>query len=1011
MRRSLALVWLGCTLATCTVPPPEAYIGGQPTAKRGGIGVGVDAKGEKCTQLATGPGEVAIFCGDWQSPAARVQAKAEPSNRATLLQYAEKSDWRTELNLRYRCPAPPIVSTILDGEQAVVLSCYRRVGGWPEVGLVAAVDDKTYFAHGILPTLPVIQRSIGVLAKRVAPDAPALSRSEVDERMAQQIAANAFSAKSVDQYEQAMELGERANLEENFAVSETSYRSALETQEISLRKSKPDRDNPDTVNARMHLALALSNQHRFREAESQFQRAESVASNASDELAPVRLIHYRALDAINQRQDEKALKLLQTAGSGYAAALNSEREGARPILVNSRLLADPRLHSALLGQLEVQRYRAILLRDGGHLAESESAIANARNLAEKYALTLPLVDARITRTNGVIDVSSAGGPKALAQSASDFALVLPQTRPVAETALLQAEAAMRTNDIEAGLTFCRAGERILRILRTGVHPELIQPCLAAYAAAAQTHPTERQALFREMFEGAQLAQSSQSTRQLQEVAARLAARPEVGDAIRRREDAAEVLAELYRNRDLSMQGRVAGVAPAPGLPDDSAKLDRLIFDSQRELEEADRTLQQAAPAYGQLIQEVISAKSVFDALRPDEAYVDIVLSTKGGWVFALRNSEVSVAPVAATKEELANLVKRVRAAVEPTGDRPLLPEFDVGASYALYQAVLEPVAPQLAEASALVVTPTEPMLSIPFAMLLTGPANVHDLAHAPWLIRKLAVSHIPAPANFVTLRGIASGARGSQPWFGLGAPQTITPTVAKKSPVGSCARELPSLPSLPYAEKELVAARDAMGAAPQDLRTGTQFTTPAVQALSLNNYRIIHFATHAILPSADGCESEPAIVTSLPAGAADASAALLTAEVVTHMQLDANAVILSACNTGTTSGESLSVLARTFFYAGARAVLATHWALNDLSAKALVATTLQSLVADPKLGLAASLATSQRKLLDDAGSGASDPTRAHPFFWAPFALIGEGGSLTTTTNRPGRSLEIVERSP
>jgi CHAT domain-containing protein len=988
MRRVLLSAWLCCVVAACAVPPPEAYIGGQP-AQRGGVGLGPDTAGEACTQLATGPGEAAIYCGEWQSPAARVQTVTANSDQAALKQMAESSPWRTELDLRYRCGAA-VTSSILNGDQAVVLSCNRRVGGWPEVGLVATVGGKTFLAHGILPTLPVIQRSIGVLSGQVAADAPALSRSEVDTRMANEIAATVFSANQVDQYEQAMALGERSNLAENFAASETAYSAALIIQEKALPRDGPDRDNPNTANARMHLALQLSNQHRFNEAEKQFRQADVVAPNATDELAAVRLRHYRALDAMNQHQDAKALKLLKSAEEGYAAMLKTDRQRSTPILVNAMLLVDPTLHSALLGQLEVQRYQAILLRDDGHAAESEQAIAKAQRLAEKYSLLLPLVDARITRTNGVIAVATAAGLDSLAQSAKDFQLVLPQTRPVAETALLQAEAAMRAGDTPAALTFCRAGKRTLRILRAGVRPELIQPCLTALAAAAQ-RSSERQALLSEIFETAQLAQSSQSSRQLQEVAARLAAKPDVGKAILRRENAAETLAELYRNRDLSTQGRVPGVSPAPDLPDDSAKLDRLIPAALRELEESDRALHGAAPTYGQLVQDVVSAQTIFDTLRPDEAFVDIMLANGGGWVFALSNGEVDAAPLGANAATVADLVTRLRASVKVV-NHSLPPPFDVEAAQALYRAVLGPVAPRLAGASSLIVTPSGPLLSIPFDVLLSGPASSDDLAHAPWLIRKFTISHVPAPANFVALRGIAGGARGARPWFGFGAPRLMSPTIAQRAPAGSCARNLAGLLNLPFAPWELDQARDAMDAAQQEMRVGADFTAPGMQSLKLKDYRILHFATHTMLPSGSDCETEPAIVASLPSGSADASDALLTATKVAGMELDANAIVLSACNTGTTAGESLSALARTFFYAGARALLVTHWSIDDQSSSSLVVSTLGHFAVYPELGLAAALATAQRKMLDNAGTGANDRKWVHPFYWASFALIGEGGA-------------------
>jgi CHAT domain-containing protein len=113
---------------------------------------------------------------------------------------------------------------------------------------------------------------------------------------------------------------------------------------------------------------------------------------------------------------------------------------------------------------------------------------------------------------------------------------------------------------------------------------------------------------------------------------------------------------------------------------------------------------------------------------------------------------------------------------------------------------------------------------------------------------------------------------------------------------------------------------------------------------------------------------------------------------VTALDLDAQTVILSACNTGGAkgggAGESLSGLARSFFYAGARSMLVTHWAVNDRVTAYLVALAVAEAQQDPAIGIAGGLAAAQRKMLKDAtGSLAAE---AHPFYWAPLAVIGDG---------------------
>jgi CHAT domain-containing protein len=132
-------------------------------------------------------------------------------------------------------------------------------------------------------------------------------------------------------------------------------------------------------------------------------------------------------------------------------------------------------------------------------------------------------------------------------------------------------------------------------------------------------------------------------------------------------------------------------------------------------------------------------------------------------------------------------------------------------------------------------------------------------------------------------------------------------------------------------------------------------------------------------------------VTSAPPNARDASGTLLTASDVTILDLDADAIILSACNTGgpgnSTGGESLSGLARAFFFAGARSMLVTHWSINDQTSAFLVADTLGRLAGGA--GLADALRAAQLGIIDRAGKDLP-ASLAHPFYWAPFALIGEG---------------------
>src|SRR6185437_10096450 len=125
--------------------------------------------------------------------------------------------------------------------------------------------------------------------------------------------------------------------------------------------------------------------------------------------------------------------------------------------------------------------------------------------------------------------------------------------------------------------------------------------------------------------------------------------------------------------------------------------------------------------YGQLVQQVAPASEVFKVLHPDEAFAAIALGKDDGWVFLLRNGSITVSKIDRGLQEIAGLVSRVRAGIEQTNSTTL-PEFDIADAQTLYQLTLGGVSASLAGVKTLVVAPAGPLLSLPFEVLLTGPA-------------------------------------------------------------------------------------------------------------------------------------------------------------------------------------------------------------------------------------------------------------------------------------------------
>ncbi|MGG5820952.1 CHAT domain-containing protein [Falsiroseomonas sp. HW251] len=999
MRRLLpVLLLLG--LAACQTPPASVYVGGLAGAE--GEPVGNNTVGEACTRQRGGDGASEIFCGTWTQASARVRPGG-PAGPAELQTLATASPWRTALDGRFACGAPRS-TTILNGEPALLLECTRRAGGWPHLALAASVGGTAWLADGVLPSLPAIERTIGISTGRARADAAvASSSSGAEQLLADRLAARAFGSNDIGNYEGLMAAGSRANQAENAAAAETAYRAALGLQERALGA-----DNPALATTLLLLSLQQSNQGRFPAAEASLERAEALGRRrGADEMLPARLAHYRGLHLLNQGKDAESLAQLDRAADDYARMLPASVLQARPsprgqdVLAAGDLLTSPQTRSALLGLIEVRRYRALALRGANRPEEAEEALRSASLLARGNRVALPVVSARLARSEAIAFSERGAHSEAaegLTVAAATFARGVPNTRPVARTELLRAQTLARLGRTAEVIAACRNAVGVLTALRSGIDGALLQPCLAAWHAEARRSPSGAQELLAEMFGAAQLAQSGVTARQIDQATVRLAdagRNPAAGDSIRRYQDAQNRLADLLRERDtLVAEGRT-GAADA---------LDGRIEAARAGLSEADDALQAAAPQYGQLVQQAVNAREVLAALRPNEAFAAIVLTGEGGWTFVLRDGRIAAAPVAGGEARMAQLVRRVRASIERTG--PGLPTFDTAGAQEIYAATLGALGSALDGATALSVAPSGPLLALPFELLLSGPGDPQRLAEAPFLVRRLAIAHVPAAANFVGLRRLGPS-RAARPWFGFGDFRPPSRAQAARSFPGQACTEsaalFAGLPPLPFATRELDAARQILNARQGDTLLGAAFTADAVRRSALKDYRVLHFATHAVLPAELACQPEPAILTSTAPNAADAAGAMLPASAVAGLDLDADLVILSACNSGgpggTTAGESLSGLARSFFYAGARALLVTHWAVDDRMAAFLVAKTLAERTQG--LGIAASLRAAQLSVLDDAGRGLPVEV-AHPFFWAPFAVIGEGGAAAPVSQVAAR---------
>jgi CHAT domain-containing protein len=437
------------------------------------------------------------------------------------------------------------------------------------------------------------------------------------------------------------------------------------------------------------------------------------------------------------------------------------------------------------------------------------------------------------------------------------------------------------------------------------------------------------------------------------------------------------------------------------------------------------------PDYARLVNpKPLSTASVQALLEPDEALVMVVVGYVDIHIWCVTREEAVWRKPDLRPQELEAIVQTLRVALDTEPEDTSANErtkrlFDLGLAYELYAKLLGPISPAIASKSSLIVVPSGPLTSLPLHLLVSGkpkPTREQALAYrdAEWLAKRFAISVLPSVESFEALRRRAKPTPDRKPMIGFAdpwpSPDFVSPE--KEQKIASAQRGLVRRAALrggPAAagiwatgivdiealrqhlaryplessKEELMSVGKALGADPRDLLTGPQATETAVKHANLASYRVVYFATHGFV-AGDFRQAEPSLALTVPKQPDEFDDGLLTASEIAQLTLDADWVILSACNTaaGTTKGaEGLSGLARAFFHAGARALIVSHWEADDLSATAMMTDMFGRLGDDRRVRR--SEAFRQAMLSQIRNAGKKDTLwDAYPGRWAVFEMVG-----------------------
>jgi CHAT domain-containing protein len=361
--------------------------------------------------------------------------------------------------------------------------------------------------------------------------------------------------------------------------------------------------------------------------------------------------------------------------------------------------------------------------------------------------------------------------------------------------------------------------------------------------------------------------------------------------------------------------------------------------------------------------------------------------------------------------------------------------FDLIKAKRLYDIVLMPFRDSVG-GKQLIIVPSGSLGKLPFATLVTDLPDTREIGFrsASWLGLTSAISVLSSASMLKILRTTVKQSEAKRSYVGFGNPLLIggpadnlrareasdrqaCDAVADPGRLGDSRKgadlppiadlfagrlgapdKLRSLRPLPESAQELCEVSGDLGGVPDDVHLGSSATETAVKQLSsvgaLRDYRIVHFSTHGLLATETASYSkdlaEPALVMTPPANATEIDDGLLPATEIALLDLNSDWVVLSACNTAAGDSESADPyagLARAFFYAGTRSILASHWSVDAEASRLLISHTFAEEGAkSARLSRAERLRLAIKYMIKDY----PDPIAANPEYWAPFVIVGEG---------------------
>lgn len=455
------------------------------------------------------------------------------------------------------------------------------------------------------------------------------------------------------------------------------------------------------------------------------------------------------------------------------------------------------------------------------------------------------------------------------------------------------------------------------------------------------------------------------------------------------------LGDLLKQKESLAKDRELIFNSPPGQSLDIDLLEKRLNSIDTKIKAVDRQIAASFPKFSPAIEmKDISLKQLQNSLNANEAYLFYVPGHEVTWLWIVKRDYADMITLPVTSMALDALAEQVQALIyNHNSDDPKL----YVRLQELHRHLISPATPHLNDVAHLIISVNGPLFDAPFAAFIqSNTPNDLTSRRYDWLINSYSISRSPHPV-FQSLPNSKNSRQDNakKTFIGIGNPilaqdgyyKPLRKAEPPKSGELLNPNFLRQLPSLPESKIELEGLAKLINSNPQDLFLGDRASETNVKSIQLGGYDVLAFATHGVLSEEFGNGIEAGLILTPPNIPSKEDDGYLSASEIAQLELNADLVMLSACNTagGHTdrSYEGLPGLSASFIYAGARNILVSHWGIDSETAPLITSSMINEAMHDIKIGYAGALRQAMIKLANNT----HNEMFTHPFFWAPFSII------------------------